>query len=266
MYRAYTLKVTDKLLEYIANDVEYDAKACHIRYTLQKVLMLPQLAKMLSCATINAGDLDAVSIWDEWFPDTKADVFISHSSKDSEIAKIIASWLKKRFDVTSFIDSLLWGNSDALLKSLDDKYCLNPGGETYSYAKRNGSTAHVHMILSYALTRIIDKTECFIFLDTDNSTTVDKAVKGTYSPWIFNELATVDTIQKREPERTVLKEARFTHVALSADVGPKIMYPLLGKRLVKITHETLREWVFFNSLEDSRNDHPLDVLSGLVYG
>jgi hypothetical protein len=216
-----------------------------------------KLLKMIRSSSLTSEALNADSIWNEWFPEIKADVFISHSSKDASLAKSLASWLKQHHQLTSFIDSEIWGHSDELLKELDNEYCLNHGGETYSYEKRNGSTAHVHMMLSYALTRMIDRTECFIFLESHNSATAKESVNGTYSPWIFHELATVDTIEPKEPTRLVRKSASQRDEVVTESFSLKIKYPLLGKRLREIDSSDLSSWA---ASAQRSQAHSLDLL------
>ena len=55
----------------------------------------------------------------------------------------------------------------------------------YDYNKRNYSTSHVHMMLSTALTMMMDEAECVIFLNTPNALSTKDIVHKTESPWIF---------------------------------------------------------------------------------
>jgi hypothetical protein len=218
-----------------------------------------KLSKMIHNSSLQTEILDAESIWDEWFPEVKADVFISHSSKDVDLAKSLASWLDQYCRLTAFIDSEIWGHSDTLLKELDDKYCVkdrsNGKATTYSYEKRNGSTAHVHMLLCYALTHMIERTECFIFIESHNSVTAEDSVEGTYSPWIFHELATVDTIELRKPERLAKGPG---DVLIAESVAPRIKYPFLRKRLIQIDSSILSQWQ--DSSVQKQQVHPLNIL------
>ena len=70
---------------------------------------------------------------DHWFPQITADVFISHFHKDEEEAIKLAGMLKSVLGLEPFIDSCVWGNSRELLRTIDDKYCLRPDGESYDY-------------------------------------------------------------------------------------------------------------------------------------
>jgi len=129
--------------------------------------------------------IDGTKLAEHWFPTIKADVFVSHSHNDEEDAVKCAGWLKSEFGLDPFIDSCVWGYADNLLKMIDDKYCRNPGGETYSYEKRNGSTSHVHMMLSGALNAMLDSTECVIFINTRNSITSSESIAKTGGVKVF---------------------------------------------------------------------------------
>ena len=53
---------------------------------------------------------------------------------------------------------------------------------------------------------MINETECFFFLETENSVIDPKEVaKETDSPWLFHELAVVDTIEIKVPKRFLCK-------------------------------------------------------------
>ena len=146
------------------------------------------------------GFLDGSKMQDNWFPQIKADVFISHSHKDKDLALALAGWLKENLGLTAFIDSCVWGYSNDLLKLIDNRYCRNEYRRTYDYEKRNSSTSHVHMMLSVALTQMIDNTECLFFLNTPNSITPDTIINQTESPWIYSEIATSQLIRKKKLE------------------------------------------------------------------
>lgn len=260
MYRAFKIEVNDNLMTVLKQQSDSSSPFmdfCKILKEGQSKDLKPKLSKMILNSSLTTGTLDADSIWNEWFPEIKADVFISHSSKDASLAKSLARWLKQKHQLTAFIDSEIWGHSDELLKELDNGYCLNHGCDTYSYKKRNGSTAHVHMMLSYALTRMIDRTECFIFLGSHNSTTAKESVNGTYSPWIFHELATVDTIEPKKPERLIQKTENKRNEVTTESFNLKIEYPLIGRRLREIDASDLSSWAL---KKQQSQMHPLDLL------
>jgi hypothetical protein len=95
--------------------------------------------------------LDGSKIQASWFPQIDTNIFISHSHDDTDRAIAFAGWLWDNFKLTCFIDSLIWGYANDLLKEIDNDYCLNEDGTFYNYEKRNYSTSHVHMMLSTAL-------------------------------------------------------------------------------------------------------------------
>jgi hypothetical protein len=192
---------------------------------------------------LNGKIIDGTKLTGHWFPTIKADVFISHSHKDEEEAIKCAGWLKSEFHLHPFIDSCVWGYADNLLKLIDNKYCLNPGGDTYSYEKRNGSTSHVHMMLSTALSAMLDATECVIFINTRNSITSSESVDKTESPWLSFELATMRVIRRKTPDRQLGQIRNFANEELDImkasqfkaeyEVPLSELTPLTGAQLVK---------------------------------
>ena len=116
---------------------------------------------------------------------------------------------------------------------------------SYSYEKRNYSTSHVHMMLSVALTKMIDNTECLFFLNTPKSITPDTIINQTESPWIYSEITTSQLIRKKR-----LKEYR--HVALTESQStfsegdkkiPRFRYGLPVDHLTDIDNIVLTNWV-----------------------
>lgn len=178
------------------------------------------------------GELKASEIEKDWFPSFKADVFLSHSHKDEKDAIALAGFLKNA-GLTVFIDSCVWGYANDLLRQIDNKYCgskINSDGsiKTYDYEKRNKSTAHIHMILNGALMKMMDSTECLIFLDTPNSLkTRDVCSVTTNSEWIYSELLMSKYLRKNCPSR---KNMEFVlneydeHNALSVEYDADITH------------------------------------------
>jgi len=205
------------------------------------------------------GALNGTKMQDNWFPQINADIFISHSHKDERQAIGLAGWLYERFGLKAFIDSCVWGYSGELLKMIDNRYCLQSDGKTYSYELRNYSTSHVHMMLSTALTMMIDKTECLFFLNTPRSLSAKEVINNTESPWIYHELAMTKFVRKRK-----LKEYRMDVIKKSfelAEAGKEnlvVKYDVTLDHLHELTQEDLTNWMLLNNR--SKHNYSLDIL------
>jgi len=229
-----------------------------------------QAKKSLKDFIYQNGQIDGSALKDHWFKVEKADIFLSHSHKDITKVSAFAGWLYDTFGLTSFIDSCSWGYCDDLLKEIDDEYCKNKSGDTYNYKLRNYTTSHVHMMLSSALTQMIDKTECIIFFDTPNSIVLKDELenvkssdkKATLSPWIYHELSMSTMIKPTLPSRKniILEHAqKFSQetrnqLYIQYDVSEYL------RNLTPLTNDILLEW------KDSLNtlEVPLDTLYGIL--
>jgi len=207
------------------------------------------------------GVVDGSALQQRWFPKLDVDVFISHSHQDEKAALALAGWLSLKFKLKPFVDSCVWGYADHLLREIDDKYCRNKGGETYDYEKRNGSTSHVHMMLSTAIGMMIDSTECLIFLNTPHSITSEGAVDKTQSPWLFAELFMASTIQKTIPTRLQRISENFNTEQSQTKMASalEIHYRVTPAQFANISPTTLNQWLE-NYLSGGGHNHALDVL------
>ena len=202
---------------------------------------------------------------EHWFPQIKADVFISHSHGDQADAVKLAGYLKSKCQVNSFIDSCVWGYSADLLRQIDEKYCWTDDKKhLFSYELRNCSTSHVHMMLSTALGMMIDTAECVIFMNTPNSISCADSIKNkTPSPWIYYELSMMSMIRRRKLEdyRPRLMEEKIANFALGS---LPFEYTVSLGDLATINAETLKEWAKEIKNPFSNYEKPLDILYGLV--
>lgn len=215
---------------------------------------------------INGSDLK-----EHWFSISEKDIFISHSHNDINKVKAFAGWLYETFGLESFIDSCSWGYCDELLKKIDDRYCFNPKTQTYNYDLRNYTTSHVHMMLSTALSEMIDKTECIIFFNTPNSinmgTELEKIKNNskTLSPWIYHELSMTTLLRTNYPDR---KKKFLEHFAQRADGELSINYDVtkLLNELTVLKEQDLTSW---KEIWDRRpikiKEEALDLLYEIVY-
>jgi hypothetical protein len=172
----------------------------------------------LEALVLRDGTLDGAKMQEQWFPQVEADLFISHSHKNEETAIVLAGFLYKKFGIKSFIDSTVWSYSGELLNSLDKAYCSKGQPNLYDYDLRNLSTSHVYLMLSGALSKMIDSTECVFFLNTPESVKPGKVIDSTLSPWIYSEVLTTQIIRKRLPE----EHARRQEITKSFSDGGKL--------------------------------------------
>lgn len=155
--------------------------------------------------------LSAELIQEHLFPEVEADIFLSHAHADEDKVIALAICLEK-IGFKTFVDSCIWGNAHKLLKLIDDKYSGHTNGKSYSYQARNFSTANVYMILNTALHRMIEKSELFIFLGTENSISLKKSIEqqeSLESPWLFSELAFVNQVRRYDKRQNLRQQERI---------------------------------------------------------
>ncbi|MFD1631105.1 hypothetical protein [Pseudopedobacter beijingensis] len=198
--------------------------------------------KTLKSYALKEGTLDGSKMQSNWFPQVKADIFISHSHRDEKRAIALAGWLYKVFGIKSFIDSCIWGYSNELLRLIDNKYCFQESSRTYNYNSRNYSTSHVHMMLSVALTMMIDQTECIFFLNTPNSISASSIIDKTESPWIYSEIAMTQMIRKKKPRRHISGIEKLEKGGKLNESELRIQYNIDLSHLVEIDINTLIDW------------------------
>lgn len=254
MYRGFELDIKDwNIDEYRSvGNVLYELKRNQATVILDKYLKENKA-------------LDGDAMRKDWFPEIDADIFISHSHTDKDLAICLVGWLYKEFKIKAFIDSMIWGYADDLLYAIDDKYCRTEDGSHFIYENRNYSTSHIHIMLTAALNKMIDKSECFFFIKTSNSITTEKAIKqaGTYSPWIYSEIETSRIIRKRplkDYRKITTSEIRMysakNQVFLNENL--KIEHPLDTEHLESLTKWELILWKQHKDREQYK--FPLDLL------
>lgn len=206
--------------------------------------------------------LKANVIKEKWFPEVSADIFLSHSHKDVELANNFAQFLDEKLGLKTFIDSQAWGYADELLKRIDKEYCYKKESNTYDYDKRNISTTHVHMILSMALTEMINKTECVMFLNTPNSIVLEDDMDITNSPWIYNELVITKLIKKHKPLRKrLIKAERQDSMDESVDKSLRVDYLAPLNHLINMDSDDIIKWKdIYKKVSSASSIHPLDIL------
>lgn len=207
------------------------------------------------------GYINGTLLEESWFPKIDADIFISHSHQDESLAIKFGGWLWRNFKIKAFIDSCVWGHADKLMYNLNenlaDKRIAN--GETvYDYGKGNRNSSHVHMMLSSALTKMIDSTECLIFLNTPHALDYNEYLDSncTQSPWIYSELLLSNLVRKTEPDRLKKDKEYRNKFAFEHATEPVLIYKEPENSLVEIDGRDLTEWVH----NRDKREHALDVL------
>lgn len=219
----------------------------------------------LRSLVLGDGSLDAAKLQNQWFPGVVADVFISHSHRDEKAAIVLAGYLYKHLGISSFIDSVVWGYGNDLLREIDTAYCSfeQDGKRFYNYEARNLSTSHVHLMVSSALTKMIDDTECIFFLDTPNSVKPKEIIESTLSPWIHSEILTTQLIRKRKPEQHTSRIRLVKSMSEGGQLGRvnesiSMTYPIKTGHLTDIDANS----IFFLTwrLRSINDEHKLDDL------
>ena len=254
MYKGYSLKLEKDYYKDYFHVSDLEIELYEMQMAILKRNLQTKLNEKINLSNNVDNDLDGNKLINDWFPNYKADIFISHSHDDVEMAKHLACWIERKFQLTTFIDSTVWGNSNDLLRNIDDKYAKEADG-SYNYDIRNFTTSHVHMMLATALNDVIYSSECLIFLNTPQSLSVAEIGKEqTSSPWIYNELKTATTIKKIIPERH--KESKrdiFNEV-------PKINYDV-SEELSKFDDLDIIKLKGWQSRHEILPEvHPLDIL------
>lgn len=248
MYRGFNLKINFKNNDY------YKQGLFIFKHMKAKVRTI------LSDFAFDDRTLNGAKMQKNWFPEVKAKIFISHSHKDKKLAITLAGWLYEEFGIIAFIDSCIWGCSDELLKIIDKKYCRQPNSNTYNYQQRNFSTSHIHMMLSTALSMMIDKTECLFFINTPSSISTEEVIDNTESPWIYFEISISQIIRQKTPSR-LSKESLERNFSRGLEWFT-IKHEVDLAHLTKLNNASLNLWsnTFTKTLHENPHENPLDTL------
>lgn len=204
--------------------------------------------KLTSCIDYQNNYIDGDKIEKELFKEIDADVFISHSNKDKELAIAISGWLEKELGLKVFVDFCTWDCIDKIIDELNNRYNIvrteQNVSKTYEHNKANYFSSHLYLMLNSALNNMLDKTECLLFINTENSIipldTMDSP-KRSSSPWICSELVMANAMRQSLPSRYTLEKCSMEHNV---------------SQFKNIDFSILSKWK--NSI--STTEHPLDVL------
>lgn len=233
MYRGFDLE-----------EITFDSTNSHHWYDGGRKLFDDNKQKVMTILkdyTLNEGVLNGSKMQSDWFPQIDSHIFISHSHKDEEAVITLTGWLYEKFGLIAFIDSCVWGNTNDLLRIIDNKYCLQ-SDVYYNYEKRNYSTSHVHMMLSTALTQMIDKSECLFFYNTPQSISSASIISKTESPWIYSEITMSQLLRHKVPDRRRFEDTRMFSKGGSINEQLRVEYELDLTHLTTIEANSLNLW------------------------
>lgn len=188
-------------------------------------------------------EINLTNIGENWFPNIEADVFISHSHKDEKLAIKLALWLHYCFGIKAFIDSTVWGYSRDLLYKIINNRAYNyffDYPNSYKFDETLNINSHIDMLLSMALTKMIDKCECLIFLNTPNSISRKDTMEITYSPWIYHEIGVSKLIKRTKPNRLQNKDGLVYFSKSAENVIPFLETDT--SHLFKLDENILNSW------------------------
>lgn len=211
MYRAFNVKLTQNAFNNCSGDnegYERDKKSSE-----GKLLELFKLNE-----TVSAEKVKKILL-----PAKNYDVFLSHSHDDIELVKRLKKYLEVTFGLTVFVDSVYWDNIDKLKKV----YSVNNKDPMWV-------AQHADMILTSALTEMIDSCESVFFLNTNNSVIKgENGTDSTYSPWIYHEVYTTNKIKQE-----IRRERKFYE---KFDYAPSLEFLTESRISYKLDLANMRE-------------------------
>jgi len=208
MYLGFQLEEYKPLERVSKKEVdEYKARA--------RNLNIQDLAEFVVTRLRGYDVLDAKGLAHILFPAKQAHIFLSHSHRDEDNAIKFAIAMEKR-DVKVFIDSCVWGSVGDILDAVNEKYSdseVVDDQKYFSHRKCDLAAAAVHMLLTTELNKMIDDTECFVFLNTKQSVQIRERGQEngrmlTLSPWIYSELSFSARVRARKLSRKRLPRPR----------------------------------------------------------
>lgn len=223
---------------------------------------------------VNNGIINGSELQNDIFPNIDANIFISHSRKDKDLANALAGWINKEFRLKVFIDSNVWGYSQELLEDINSVYSNkrenDNGGYTYNHQDCNNASQHVNMMLSVALQKMIDTVECVILLNTDNAISIfdeqNKKMNTTYSPWIYSEIVCTQIVRKKPllyyREYNELFHAQESAVSEYELSALEVSYNISLQHLTDLNKKDLKTWYssYTNNQYREFDKYPLDAL------
>lgn len=271
MFTAFNLKIDLKDFQNVDKYIEIGKQQ---KNDLNKIAQ-QELDDFLLSDDIISGE----KLSESWFKTVDSDIFISHSHNDTDLAYALAGWLKEEFDLDVFLDEVVWGSADKLLKKLDKKYCYQEASKTYNYNKRNLTTSHVHAMLSTAIQSVMNNSEVIFFLNTEESfpkisDVLNENSEFTLSPWIYQEVLNAKLLRPIDWTDYRIKRTLSHSLYESAERSLRIAYKTPVNDFTVLDFATLSKWhkkylEIINKplgrLFIGTNNHPLNELYDIVF-
>ncbi len=226
-------------------------------------------------AYIKNNIIDGSKIQKDWFPEVEADIFLSHSSKDTKLVNAIAGWINDTFGLKCFIDSNVWGYAGKIAEMLNsnysDKRSDGNGGYLYNHKKCLKVSEHVNTMLNIALQKMVDKSESVFLINTGQSISINSdsnSIDLTYSPWIYLELVCSEIVRKKPLSFYRYSTASYHSISESCRSDGRnedltISYNAPTQHLIKINQDVLEKW---ERQFDGEYPFPLDILYDNYFG
>lgn len=222
MDKAYNLKIDNFSQNSIIEQNRIIDLSSNINYESSYMRNYDEIEKILSnCISEVNGEfrLNAEALKQLMFPTIKADVFLSHSHADFDLACKVANIIESNTGKNVFIDAVVWKSIYDLEKKLNEKFCViaetEKYGTLYSHEKVLNIASHVRLLLTTALSSMIKKCSAFVVLNTQ-STFIEGAL--TNSPWIYYEIFQAKQYLKEEKEEGIVLEEKKDVITVDYNV------------------------------------------------
>ncbi|MGQ3012114.1 MAG: hypothetical protein ACT6QS_00255 [Flavobacteriales bacterium] len=250
MYRGFNLKT--ELINGIVDQYRTYGLSTQEKY---KENILSKFRKVVE----NSHQLDAAEIESLFFPQIDADIFISHSHRNANEVMALAGFLNQEFDLKVFVDSCIWESAKTLQRILDNTFSWTDyEKKVYSYDAVGKSSSHAHMMLSVALSKMLNTTECIFFYNKPESITPYGESDSTTSPWIYTEIALTHILPKKIPERRLHLYTKLMSERRSINESFDFFYPVDLSHFATINDQTFKKWI-----HKSSSLSPMEVLDAL---
>ena len=187
-----------------------------------------KLSRIISESYKGNNIISADKIIRECFSQENYDVFISYSSQDVECARNLKNFIQNELGLTCFLDCDVWENAYKVMRNIDDELNLiDYSIKLYDYEGSRQSSINVSMMLTSALTLMLERCQVIIFICSKNSISnlngnnrnIVKINDKTYSPWLYHEISMVNMMNRIQSDKGALIKAASAKFEYSLDLS-----------------------------------------------